>query len=670
MTDAAPSSVAPPTPGSDGAPPPGRWRWAVPLALVAATGAVVAVLAATGTWSPDDRTGAGTGAGSGGPSRSRSSTIAIADDATVWLTSPDDDQLVAVDPETLAVLDRVEVSAQPQELTILGDRAVVTSARAAELTVAELDGAAVAQATAVAVPCGGTRGVATIPAGVGGATADLAVATCPRDDRIVVVDLGSPARQALVEVGARPTGVARDGEEVVVTTAGDGQLRTYAAADLVAALDGADPATVAPVATREAWADGERSPSQLGAIDVGVEGPVAGYQIVDNVRKLSSSQIEGDATYGTPLDGRARLEPALAGPCGARFGDFADPARLLSGPVAVAAAPAGALDPDLVWVVGQYSQSVSVVRCAGADDGGGAARSPTVASFSVGDGARGIALADDGATAFVDVGFDHEVARLRLPSEVGSRTGASPIERQAPEAVARRDVTDRYLSPLAQEGRRMFADASDEHLTPFGVVTCASCHPDAGDDGLAWRIETQEIDPKLRRTPPVWALDASAKPLHWDGQFASADELALDTIQELLGGDGLLVDTAAITAYMAEVPAPIGPPALDEADRAARAAGEALFTSDALGCATCHQGTAGTDGERHDVLERTGAPASDLDAVATPTLTGARGRAPFGHDGRAATLGDLLASHRGADGEPFELTDDQVEDLLAYLRTR
>ena len=64
------------------------------------------------------------------------------------------------------------------------------------------------------------------------------------------------------------------------------------------------------------------------------------------------------------------------------------------------------------------------------------------------------------------------------------------------------------------------------------------------------------IERKVRRTPPAWQVDPSVKPLHWDGEFTSTDDLTLTTIQQLLGGDGLLVDTAAISAYLEEVAAP------------------------------------------------------------------------------------------------------------------
>ena len=326
---------------------------------------------------------------------------------------------------------------------------------------------------------------------------------------------------------------------------------------------------------------------------------------------------------------------------------------------------------DLVWVVGEFSHSVSVVRCDGTDPGG---ESVTVAAFDVGEGARGIVLADDGRTAYVDVGFDHQIAELRLPGGAEDVDTDEAIERMAPAKVGRRTVDDRYLSPLAQQGRRMFNDATNTHLTPFGVVTCGSCHPSAGEDGRSWRIETVDqttkgIERKVRRTPPAWQVDPKVKPLHWDGEFTSSDDLTLTTIQRLLGGDGLLVDTAAISAYVAEVRAPPERP-VRNGDRVTRAVrhGKELVTS--LGCTSCHSGEAGTDGKAHDVLAPSKVPDGGLAAVITPPLRAVRGRAPYGHDGRAPVLAALLMAHGDGKGGTIALTPEELVAVVSYLETR
>ena len=219
----------------------------------------------------------------------------------------------------------------------------------------------------------------------------------------------------------------------------------------------------------------------------------------------------------------------------------------------------------------------------------------------------------------------------------------------------------------------MFDDATDPHLTPFGVVTCGSCHPSAGEDGLSWRIESMDaetggIERKVRRTPPAWQVDPEVKPLHWDGGFTSSDDLSLDTVQRLLGGDGLMVDTAALSAYMAEVAAAPAAPAQGAAQARLRRQGEAVVA--AKGCTTCHRGEIGTDGRAHDVLAPSDVADGDLDAVITPPLRAVRCRAPYGHDGRSATLAELLRAHRDERGRPIALTDEERAAVIAYLDGR
>ncbi|MCB1040865.1 MAG: hypothetical protein KDA94_15245 [Acidimicrobiales bacterium] len=631
-----------------------RWarvlRWGLPSAgLVLAIGVVVGCAGSSSSGS------------GGGAEVARSSTIALAPGGrSLWLTSPDDDRIVEVSATDLHVLRQVPVDGQPTELTRVDDDLVVTGAQRTSIALVSVGGDA--KVTSIPLPCGGTRAVVTSTVG----STRYAFVTCPDDDLVAVADLERGAAVGSVVVRGRPTGIVRRGDELTVSTAADGRLATWSVRNVVAAATAGDGVSVraapTPTAEREAWADGERQTSELGTLDAGARGVVGGYQIIDNQRRLSSREVSADPTYGTPLQGRPRIEAAIVGPCGARFTDLEHAARRASGPVAVAVGRSS----EQVWVVGQFSRSVSVVRC---DGGGPSSKSTIVASFSVGDGPRGIALSADGTEAFVDVGFDHEVARLVLPEGATSADAGAATSTLEPSIVVRRKV-DGYLSPLADAGRSMFHDATDPHLTPFGLVTCASCHPTAGEDARSWRIETAEIDQKLRRTQPLWGTDDQSKPLHWSGEFTSTDDLVLQTIQELLGGDGLLIDTAAFDAYLAEVLPPPEAPARSSVDADARAAGASLFSSERLGCATCHTGDRGTDGEAHDVLPPSADVASRLSAAVTPPLTGVRGRAPFGHDGRAATLADLLAIHEDGNGSVIVLTDEERSALIAYLASR
>jgi cytochrome c peroxidase len=161
-------------------------------------------------------------------------------------------------------------------------------------------------------------------------------------------------------------------------------------------------------------------------------------------------------------------------------------------------------------------------------------------------------------------------------------------------------------------------------------------------------------------------------PAHWDAEFDSAESLELSTIRELMDGLALLVDTTAMAAFLTEGRPPVPRTALGGQEGEARvAAGRALFASDEIGCAGCHAGAYLTDGLVHDVPPR----AADVDAqlvmATTPPLRGVRARAPYLHDGRAATLLDVMVTHNPDDthGRTSHLTREQLDLLIAYLES-
>ena len=223
------------------------------------------------------------------------------------------------------------------------------------------------------------------------------------------------------------------------------------------------------------------------------------------------------------------------------------------------------------------------------------------------------------------------------------------------------------LSRAARSGRNLFFDATNIHLTPSGIVSCASCHPRAGADGLNWFLHTVNVPRKFRNTAPAWAARTEAVPFHWDGDFSDAVALTEDTIRELMEGDALLIDTLAIATYMNEVPAPSAPwqPAWQ---RAAAARGEVLFQAR---CSACHAGPALTDGQAREVLTLSADPDGAAGPVDTPALHAVRATAPYLHDGRAKDLMAVLTTHNAMDshGQTADLAPAALADLVAYLRT-
>lgn len=546
-----------------------------------------------------------------------------ADGATLWLASPDDDRVVALDPETLEERRFVALPDGPAGIAIGPDgRLLVTLSRGA--AVAVIDGETIRPWP---LPCGGPAAVIW--------PGETAFVSCPHDGRVVELHPDTGVVRVLA-VGPRPEALAADGETLAVTVAG-GLWRL--SRDRIARL----PTGVAPQVAGEVTPF-ESSPgfavTALRAAMPTDGGFVVGGQRVDHDSDRARPPEAG--SYGRLFDATPRLEPRLYGPCAAegqgRYARFDGGARVFSGLRALASA-----GPGRVWAAHLFTDNVALIDCAAG----------VVGSFRVGRGPRGLAASADGRRVWVDVGFDHAVARLDADD---ARAGAV-----SEAALTRRRTTGALrLDRAAEAGRQIFHDAVNTHLTPSGVVACASCHPDGGEDGLRWFLHTPTVARKLRRTPPAWTAEPGLAPFHWDGEFADAAELTRATIRGLMDGDGLVVDVAAVAAWMHAAPPPPGRPAWGDADAASIARGAAEF--EAAGCAECHPAPLFADGLRHGVVEPSADADARLDAVDTPTLRGVRGRAPFLHDGRAPDLAAAVEAHDG-------VTVGDMPALVRYLES-
>jgi mono/diheme cytochrome c family protein len=218
-------------------------------------------------------------------------------------------------------------------------------------------------------------------------------------------------------------------------------------------------------------------------------------------------------------------------------------------------------------------------------------------------------------------------------------------------------MTAPAVSDAALRGRVLFHSVFDARVSSDGRA-CASCHPDARDDGLAWS------SPGGRRQTPMLLerLDGTA-PYGWDGAARDLEQHLRHTTARL-GGSGLAKqDVADIQAYVASLHPPVATLAQDDA-LAAR--GEELFHSDGVGCGGCHSGVALTDGDEHDVKS---ARRDELRrSFDTPSLHLIGHSAPYFHDGRYPTLSSVLAGSDGAMGHTSQLSPEDRAALEAYLQ--
>ncbi len=201
-------------------------------------------------------------------------------------------------------------------------------------------------------------------------------------------------------------------------------------------------------------------------------------------------------------------------------------------------------------------------------------------------------------------------------------------------------------------GNRLF------HMNTGNGIACASCHPEGSDDGHTWVFG--EIG--MRRSQSLEGGISAIAPFHWDGELPTFRSLVDEVMVGRMGlfevPDDKHVD--ALLGWLDEVPA-ASVSSLGDPESIKR--GRDLFTSDEVGCSSCHGGTLYTDNVAHDV--GTGG------TFFTPPLVGISARPPFMHDGCATTLAARFGACGGGDehGVTSHLTEEQVDDLVAFLES-
>lgn len=268
-------------------------------------------------------------------------------------------------------------------------------------------------------------------------------------------------------------------------------------------------------------------------------------------------------------------------------------------------------------------------------------------------GVDGLAL--DGDALWIHCELSRKLVRLATD---GVRVQGDDITADADAFAVGPELAASVRSPLAERGAELFRRGNDSRLSDGGVLACASCHPEGRSDGLTWRLGTLVL-----QTPMLAGRVVGTAPYKWDGQDEDLSASIHHTIGRLGGSPDSLSkrELQALLAYITEM----GPPqAPTTSDPEAVARGKELFASQDLACDACHLGDKLTDGKQYPLVGRLG-------THDTPSLVGLAHTAPYYHDGSAGTLKTLLTD-RGNVHDMAELdamTDDQIEDLTAYLRT-
>jgi cytochrome c peroxidase len=240
---------------------------------------------------------------------------------------------------------------------------------------------------------------------------------------------------------------------------------------------------------------------------------------------------------------------------------------------------------------------------------------------------------------------------------------------QVVDLVERRVVRRLFLGgpeqpSLARQGEAIFYDGR-RSLDQW--YSCHSCHHEGGTLAVSTDTLNDGKEAAFKTVLPLYNV-TKTPPWTWHGwQTNFADAMRKSLTQTLLGPDPNDEDVAALTAYLETLKTP--PNFQAQSPDAAALRGKQLFHSDRAGCSTCHSEPYFTDGQIHDL----GFSKSDdpYQGFNTPSLLGVSRKTLWFHDGRCKSLEQVLTGpHRPADvAGTGELTDEEIADLVAYLKT-
>ncbi|UCD49289.1 MAG: c-type cytochrome [Phycisphaerales bacterium] len=266
-----------------------------------------------------------------------------------------------------------------------------------------------------------------------------------------------------------------------------------------------------------------------------------------------------------------------------------------------------------------------------------------------GSGPRALAVV--GSRVFASEYFTDSLAVLDLDKGEYAKAESTPLQKPLHMSDTRR-------------GEMLFHDAA---LCFQQWQSCASCHPGSGRvDALNWDLVNDGIgNPKNTKslllahaTPPAMSLG-----IREDAHVAV--RAGIRYIQFAVRPEE---DAVAIDAYLQSLKPIPSPHLIDGRMSSAARRGQKAFSQ--AGCAHCHSGPLYTDLGRYDV--GTGSGLDEAQALDTPTLIEVWRTAPYLHDGRAATISDVLTKYNpdNKHGRTSNLTSGQLQDLAEFVLTR
>jgi YVTN family beta-propeller protein len=219
---------------------------------------------------------------------------------------------------------------------------------------------------------------------------------------------------------------------------------------------------------------------------------------------------------------------------------------------------------------------------------------------------------------------------------------------------------------LARKGEAIFYDGK-RSLDQW--YSCHTCHYEG--HGNAVTMDTRN-DGRFGNYKTVLSLHnvTHTGPWFWHGVATEFDGALKKSLTDtMLGSEPTADDLKALRAYFEQLRPPPNPNrAADGSLSEVAKRGEAVFRNPTAGCAKCHSGPYFTDGEIHEV--GTGDRGDVYKGYNTPSLVGVYDRLKYLHDGRAATLEQVLTGPHAPEKvtRKGKLSAEELRDLIEYLK--
>ena len=287
-----------------------------------------------------------------------------------------------------------------------------------------------------------------------------------------------------------------------------------------------------------------------------------------------------------------------------------------------------------------------------------------IAHIPVGRNPRGVALSRDGRRLFVANRLDDSISVI----DTRNSRVASTVALAGPKIVS-----------VLRHGEQTFYTARQSFQ---GQIGCASCHIDSTFDGLTWDLEPDGFGRDIVDNKLLEGVK-DTEPYKWTGTNPNLPTECGPRTEKYFWrsenyDDLTLTD---LVVYVRSMPTRPNRWKLSGSELTpAQERGQALFARDtdkfgkpipeANRCSFCHSGPKGTNQKIVDV--GTQKLSDNTGRFKSSPLTNVALTAPYLHDGSARTLEEIWTVYNPDDkhGRTNDLTKDELNDLIEYLRTR